>query len=167
MGLDAMVFCDCVETKRLKVPHPFPKLLCVESNGSPEIHSKNPAKIDKHDEWMALPPCQHKEMMVAGFYIGNMTLVERVYNALEAALKLPLPRCPVLLRKVFYCGTHTGDYLTLAQVRKLAVELQQLKKLDLEKTDVSSADLRLIRSVAAKLRRLTKVALEIKKPIAF
>jgi hypothetical protein len=62
----------------------------VESNGSPEIHSKNPAKIDKHDEWMALPPCQHREMMVAGFYIGNMTLVERVYNALGAALKPPL-----------------------------------------------------------------------------
>ena len=71
-------------------PPSFPKLLCVESNGSPEIHSKNPAKIDKHDEWMALPPCQHREMMVAGFYIGNMTLVERVYNALGAALKPPL-----------------------------------------------------------------------------
>lgn len=45
MGLDAVVFWDCVETKGLKVPHPFPKLLYVESNGSPEIHSKNPAKI--------------------------------------------------------------------------------------------------------------------------
>lgn len=64
MGLDAVVFCDCVETNRLKVPHPFPKLLYVESNGSPEISSKSPAKIDKHDEWMNLPPCQHEGMMV-------------------------------------------------------------------------------------------------------
>ena len=167
MGLDAVVFCDCVEKKRLKVPHPFPKLLYVESNGSPEIHSKNPAKVDKHDEWMALPPCQHQGMVAAGFYLGNMTLVERVCNALEAVLRHPLPRCPVLLKKVLYCGTHTGDHLTLTQVRRLAVELQQLKELDLEKTDVSSADLRFIRSVAAKLRRLTRVALEIKKPIAF
>jgi hypothetical protein len=167
MGLDAVVFCDCVETNRLKVPHPFPKLLFLESNGSPEIRSKNSSKVNKHDEWMALPPCQHKDMMIAGCYVGNMTLVERVYNTLEAVLKPPLPRCPVLLKKVLYCGTHTGDYLTLAQVRKLAVELQQLKQLDLEKTDVSSTDLRFIRSVAAKLRRLTKIALETKKPIAF
>jgi hypothetical protein len=36
MGLDAVVFCDCVETNRLKVPHPFPKLLYVESHGSPK-----------------------------------------------------------------------------------------------------------------------------------
>jgi hypothetical protein len=167
MGLDAVVFCDCVETNRLKVPHPFPKLLYVESNGSLEISSKSPAKIDKHDEWMNLPPCQHEGMTVAGFYIGNMTLVLRVYNALESVLRPPRPRCPVLLEKVLYSGTHTGDYLTLAQVRKLAVELQQLKELDLEKTHVSSTDLRFIRSVAAKLRRLTKVALETKKPIAF
>lgn len=45
MGLDAVVFCDCVETKRLEVPHPFPNLLCVESNGSPEITSENPMKL--------------------------------------------------------------------------------------------------------------------------
>jgi hypothetical protein len=167
MGLDAGVFCDCVETNRLKVPHPFPKLLFVESNGSPEIHSKNSAKIDKHDEWMALPPCKHSDMMVAGVYIGNATFVERVRYTLDAFLKPPLPRCPVLLRKVLYCGTHTGDYLTLAEVRRLAVELQQLNELDLENTDVSSTDLRSIRSVAAKLRRLTKIALETKKPIAF
>ena len=66
MGLDAVVFCNCVEMKRLKVPHPFPKLLYVESNGSPEIRSQNRAKVDRHDEWMALPPCRHRDMLVAG-----------------------------------------------------------------------------------------------------
>ncbi|MGA2414924.1 MAG: hypothetical protein ABSF59_10765 [Candidatus Sulfotelmatobacter sp.] len=167
MGLDAVVFCDCVEKNRLKVPHPFPKLLFVEVNGSPEIRSKTSAKINEHDEWMALPPCQHEGMMVAGAYIGNATFVERVRYSLKVLLKPPPPRCPVLLGKVLYCGTHTGDYLTLAQVRRLAAELQQLKEFDLENTEISSTKLRSIRSVATKLRRLTNIALEIKKPIAF
>lgn len=106
-------------------------------------------------------------MMIAGFYLGNATLVSDVYNALEAVLRPPLPGCPVLLNNVLYSGTHTGDYLSLAQVRELAVELQRLEELDLETTDVSSEDLKSIRSVAEKLRSLTEVALEISKPIAF
>ena len=167
MGLDAVVFCDCVETERLKIAHPFPNLLFVETNGSPEIRSTNPGKTDKHDKWMELPPCKHKGMMISGFYLGSMTLIERVHNSLKSMLKPPLPKCPVLLRKVLYCGTHTGDYLTLVQVRMLAVELQQLKELDLKKVGIPSGDARCIRSVGAKLRRLTRVALEIKKPIAF
>jgi len=167
MGLDAVVFCDCVEKNRLKVPHPFPKHLCVESNGSPGINSEEPDEIDKHDEWMALPPCEHDEMIIAGFYLGNATLVQHVHNALEALLRPPLPGCPVLLNNVLYSGTHAGDYLSLPQVRELAVELQQLEELDLETTAVSSESLRIIKSVAEKLRSLTKIALEISKPIAF
>jgi hypothetical protein len=139
----------------------------VDVNGSPEIRSRNSAKIDKHDEWMGLPPCQHEGMMVADACIGNATFVERVRYTLKVLLKPPLPRCPVLLGKVLYSGTHTGDFLTLPQVRKLAAELRQLRELDVGKIHVSSADLRAIRSVAAKLRKLTKVSLEIGKPIAF
>ena len=167
MGLDAVVFCDCVERKKLKVPHPFPGLLFVRSNGSPEIHSKNPARIDKHDMWMESPPCQHKGMMAAGSYLGNVVLVERVHQALESVLRYPLPRCPIVMTRVLQSGTHTGDYLKLRHVRSLERELQKLKQLDLRKAGVSSAELRLIRSVIAKLGRLTKVALRIKKPIAF
>ena len=44
MGLDAVVFCDCVEKNRLKSPHPYPGLLYISPNGSPEIRSRSSAK---------------------------------------------------------------------------------------------------------------------------
>lgn len=117
MGLDAVVFCDCVEKKRLKVPHPYPRLLYISPNGSPEIRSKDPEEIERHDEWMELPPCEHEAMMLGGCVLGNMSLVERVRDALGEALKPPLPRCSVLLGRVLYCGTHTRGHLTIAQYK--------------------------------------------------
>ena len=36
MGLDAVVFCDCVEKNRLKSPHPFPIFYIFPPNGSPK-----------------------------------------------------------------------------------------------------------------------------------
>jgi len=107
MGLDALVFCDCVEKKRLRIPHPYPRLLYVRSNGSPDIRSKNLAKLEKHDEWMELPPCKHDSMMVGGSCLGNIGLVDHVSSVLLAVLRPPLPTCPVLLGKVLYDGGHT------------------------------------------------------------
>jgi len=60
-------------------------------------------------------------MMMDGCFVGNITLVDQVYGALASVLKPPLPRCPVLLGKVLYDGTHTGDYLTRSQVARLAL----------------------------------------------
>jgi hypothetical protein len=168
MGLDAVIFCDCVERKRLRVPHPYPRLLYIRSNGSPEIRSKDPAKVGEHDEWMELPPCAHGSMMIDGCDLGSIGLVDQVHDALQAALKPSLPRCPVLLGKVLYDGGHTGDHLTVAQVGKLAAELQRVKNLDLKKVvGVSSNDLKLVIPVITKLDRLVKTSRRIGKPIAF
>jgi len=150
MGLDAVVFCDCVEKKRLKVPHPYPRLLYISPNDSPEIRSKDAEEIERHDEWMELPPCEHEAMMLGGCVLGNMSLVERVRDALGEAPKPPLPRCSVLLGRVLYCGTHTRDHLTIAQVQRLAKELRQLKGLDLKRLCVSPQDQRLAMSIVTK-----------------
>src|SRR5579872_4168604 len=107
MGLDAAVFCDCVETKKLKVPHPFPRLLYVLKSGQPEIRSKDAAKIAAHDAWMELPPCKHEDMMVDGCSLGNAGGVA----VIREALKPRRTTFPILLNKVFYSGTHCGDFL--------------------------------------------------------
>jgi hypothetical protein len=167
MGLDAVVFCDCVEKKRLKVPHPYPRKVFIEANGSPEIRSEDSAEIERHDQWMELPPCKHESVMMDGCEVGNVWYVNRVYDALVAVLKPPLPRCPVLLGKVLYDGTHTGDHLTRGQVQKLASELQQLKKVDLKRAGLAEDDRKAVKDVIAKLTRLTKTAQRIDKPIAF
>ena len=71
MGLDAVVFCNCVETEKLRVPHPFPLLLHILKDGRPEIRSKDTAKITAHEAWMALPPCKHNDLIADGCSLGN------------------------------------------------------------------------------------------------
>jgi hypothetical protein len=100
MGLDAVVFCDCVEKGCLRVPHPYPRLLYIANNGSPEIRSKDPVKVDEHDKWMNLPPCEHEGMMLPGSYGSNMNHISYLYRILSAMSRKHGPACPVLLGKV-------------------------------------------------------------------
>ena len=86
MGLDATVFCDCVERGRLTVPHPYPGLLYIASNGSPEIRTKDPAKVEKHDQWIDLPPCKHEQMRVDGCDLGNAWFITDLYGILSSGL---------------------------------------------------------------------------------
>lgn len=167
MGLDAVIFCNCVETNKLKIPHPFPRLLRIAKNGSPEIRSKDTAKIEKHDAWMELPPCKHEGMMVDGDSLGNAGGVGVIYEALSSAQKPLRAQFSVLLNKVFYSGTHCGDFLTLAQVRKLDVELKQLRKLKLTDLGIAKSDVKWVAEIISGLARLVKVAQRVGKPISF
>ncbi len=167
MGLDAVVFCDCVETEKLKVPHPFPYLLHISRNGSPDIRSKDAAKIAAHDAWVTLPPCKHGEMMVDGCSLGNASGVGVIYDVLSRAQKSFRIPLPILLNKVFYSGTHCGDFLTLAQVGKLDVELKRPRQLKLTELGIATNDAKWIADTVASLVRLVKVAQKVGKPIAF
>lgn len=166
MGLDASVFCDCVEKNRLKKPHPYPKQLYISRNGSPEIRSVDSVKIDKHDAWMQLPPCKHADMNAGSSHLGNMEYIHGVRDAL-ASVSSQLPTCPILLDKVLFSGTHTGDILSVRQVRRLAQELERMKSVDLRLAGIPKEQLKSLRSVISELSRLAKTALELKKPIAF
>ena len=75
MGLEAVVFCDCLERGKLKSPHPFPELVYVAPNGAPEIHSKNDREIEQHDDWME-SACRHESMMIDGCRLGSAGGIE-------------------------------------------------------------------------------------------
>ena len=166
MGLEAWVSCDCVEKNRLKKPHRYPNQLHIGKNGSPEIRSVDPVMLDEHDAWMQLPPCRHDEMTVESSYLGNMGFVAGVRNTLASFSSL-LPACPILLGKVLYSGTHTGDFLTVKQVESLAKELEQLKSVNLRRAGIPIDQHKPLRSITAELTRLAKTALKLRKPIAF
>jgi len=166
MGLDAAVFCDCVEKGCLTVPHPYPRLLYIASNGSPEIRSKDPIKIDEHDKWMNLPPCEHEDMMLDGCELGNAGSIAHLYKILSGALTKPKQTHSVLLRKVLYDGTHCGDHLTIMDVRRLESELDRLEKME-PWTALLREDAKQLASATGMLRRLVKTALAVNKPIAF
>jgi len=166
MGLEAWVYCDCVEKKRLSKPHPYPKQLFIGRNGSPEIRSVDPVKIERHDAWLQLPPCRHDEMTAESSYLGNMGFIGGVQKTLASFSSL-LPACPILLGKVLYNGTHTGDFLNIEHVESLARELEQLRSVNLQRARIPIEQQEPLRSVTAELTRLSKAALKLRKPIAF
>jgi hypothetical protein len=167
MGLDAVVFCNCVETEKLKVPHPFPRLLHIKNDGRPAIRTNDAAKLAAHDAWMTLPPCKHGDMMVDGCSLGNASGVGVIYDALSRAQKSFRIPLPILLNNVLYSGTHCGDFLTLAQVRNLNVELKRLRRLKLTELGIATNDAKWIEETITNLARLVKVAQKVGKPIAF
>jgi hypothetical protein len=166
MGLDAVVFCDCVEKGCLTIPHPYPRLLYIAGNGSPEIRSKDPVRIDEHDQWMNLPPCEHEDMMLDGCELGNAGYIAHLYKILSGVLTKHNQTCPILLGKVLYDGTHCGDHLTIRDVRRLSSELDRLETME-PWTALLREDARQIAGVTEMLRRLVKTALAVNKPIAF
>lgn len=166
MGLDAVVFCDCVEKDRLKNPHPFPRLLYIATNGSPEIRSDDPAKVELHDAWTHRA-CAHEDMMIVGEFLGNAWSIGFLRETLQAAVRAPMREFPVLWNKVIYSGTHCGDYLTRTSVLRLAGELQRVHKIDFEELCVKKRDLEFIQEFQSKITRIVKMAIKINKPVAF
>jgi len=167
MGLDAVVFCNCVEEEKLKVPHPFPTLLKISKDGRPYIRSRDIRKIEAHDTWMALPPCGHDDMMVDGCSLGNAGGVDVIFAVILKAQTISRRKLPILLNRVFYSGTHCGDFLTVEQLKKLDLELKVLRGLKSGDLGIAGSDAKWMKEVFDGLASLVRVALRISKPIVF
>jgi len=166
MGLDACVYCDCVEKGRFKTPHPFPRLLYIAADGRPEIRSKDPAKLQQHDEWSEGSPCKHG-LELYSCRLGSSGGIDTIYHLVQGLSAAPHKAYPVLWKKVIYCGSHTGDCLKIPDVIRLRNEISQLRKIDFRKANVSPEDLRYVREFIANQTTLVTVSLRVKKPIAF
>ena len=166
MGLDVAVYCDCVERKRLLKAHPHPRQLYIARNGSPETRTKSATKIEAHDAWMEQSPCRHTEMTAAHCHLGSIGRIAEVREILRA-LPPSLPNLPVLLGKVLYSGSHTGDFLTAKQVANLRSELAHLEGFDFGATRIARSKIKDLLSICSDLARVSKTAAELGKPIAF
>ncbi len=166
MGLDAVVFCDCVEKNRLKSPHPFPDLLYISPNGSPEIRSRSSAKHEQHDEWMQ-HACRHEDMMLDGDQLGSMGGIEFIRESLAQAVPRPDRHFPVLWSKVIYDGAHCGDHLKLGDVVRLRDELRRLRKVDFSGLSLKSENASYLKQFQSILTAIVRTALRVQKPIAF
>ena len=116
---------------------------------------------------MNLPPCKHEQMMLGGCQLGNIWFIPHMRRILSGVLRKRGQACPVLLGKVLYGGTHTGDYLSVKDVGRLSDELDRLKGPQLSEAGLSGEDARQIALAIRELRRLVKTALTVNKPIAF
>ena len=112
MSLDAYVRCRCIQEGRAK-PHPNPELLIVDPLEGPQLREEaTDDQWEAHDEWLA-DACEHQGFAAEEF-IGNVWLVEKIRNCLQKLQDVSRRTFPMLLDKVIYDGTHTGDLMGIA-----------------------------------------------------
>jgi hypothetical protein len=122
MALDAFVRCTCIREGKAK-PHPFPDRLTFDEAGEPTL-TGDPSDDDweAHDQWLA-DSCEHEGYLLSMF-LGNITRVGNLRSFLRHLQGTPGPRFPMLLTKVLYDGTHTGDWISSEHSKKLLKEVE-------------------------------------------
>jgi hypothetical protein len=77
---------------------------------------------EAHDQWLT-DSCEHGGYLLSMF-LGNITRVGNLRSFLRALQGKPGPRFPILLEKVIYDGTHTGDSIPLNESPALLKEVE-------------------------------------------
>jgi hypothetical protein len=109
MSLDAFVRCTCIRDGNAKA-HPLPERLTFDEAGDPML-TGDPTddEWEVHDLWLS-ESCEHEGYLLSMF-LGNITRVGNLRSFLRGLQGNPGPKFPVLLEKVLYNGTHTGDWI--------------------------------------------------------
>ena len=124
MGLSAWVHCNCVKEGKAP-PHPFPELLAFDETGEPTLKGDGNINLKlwlKHDKWYR-NSCPHSGYLVEK-RPGNMAAVAYVRGFLEDNSPNTFP---LLLERVVYSGTHTGDWIAASEVPQLLTETRRMQ----------------------------------------
>lgn len=122
MSLDGYVRCSCIREGKAKKLHPFPDRFMWDESSAPSL-SGDPTdeEWEAHDKWVQ-KACEHQGFLISEF-LGNITRVKNVRDFLKGLQGEPGPKFPILLKKVVYDGTHTGDWLPAKQTPALRKEV--------------------------------------------
>jgi hypothetical protein len=130
MGLDASVRCNCIKEGKA-LPHPFPELLAFDELEEPTLKSARDADLSlwvKHDDWYR-DSCPHSGYLVKK-RVGNMGSAAYVRAYVREFLEGNSPNnFPLLLERVIYSGTHSGDWIAASDVPELLTETRRLRGL--------------------------------------
>lgn len=154
MGLSATVHCDCFERGLLRTPPPAGARPSVEADGSLVCNSDEFAVQLAFDAWLHNAACAHEDGRLRHEDLGNLSRVATVRQRLAREPQ----RYPLLLSRVVYDGSHTGDWIAREHLPDLAAELASLP---IDDDDGDLADFQ--RSMQA----LCAAALRTDKPIVF
>jgi hypothetical protein len=158
MSLDAYVRCTCIRDGRAK-PHPFPERLTVDEAGTPSL-SGDPSDDDweTHDRWFA-ESCEHGGYLLS-LPLGNISRIAHLRTFLCGLEGKPGPRFPLLLEKVIYNGTHTGDWLPRDESPALLKEVDTV----LHSRDILGSS---EKEFFENLKQLCEASIETGNPILF
>jgi hypothetical protein len=121
MSLDAFGRCTWIREGKAK-PHPLPDRLTFDESGEPMLTGdSSEEEWEAHDQWMG-ESCEHEGCQLSMF-LGNITRVGNSRSFLRGLQGSPGPRFPILLEKVLYDGTHTGDWISSKDAAKLLKEV--------------------------------------------
>ena len=123
MSLNACVYCDCLEKGRLKKSLPRDLTIEVGGDGRPAV-IKNRDRVQSSDPFWEELACEHAGHVLISHVLGDIGLL----STLRTELKREPGEFPVLLGKVVYDGTHTGDWLNLDDIGSLKAELEKLSR---------------------------------------
>jgi hypothetical protein len=158
MSLDAFVRCTCIRDGRAK-PHPFPKRLTWDESGSPSLTGDpSDEEWEEHDRWVQ-GSCEH-EGYLAAESLGNITRAQHLRGFLRGLQGKPGPRFPVLLNKVVYDGTHTGDWIPTEESPALLREVEIV----LASSDILTAG---EKEFFDSMKRLCEASIATRNPIMF
>ena len=111
MSLDAYVRCNCIREGKVSKPHPLPGRLVWDKLNEPLLSGEpNEDELESHHQWVQ-EACEHEGYLVSEF-LGNITRIQNVREFVRGLQGTPGPRFPILLKKVVYDGTHTGDWIS-------------------------------------------------------
>ena len=165
MGLDACVYCDCVEKGRLKVPPPHAESLYIEPDGSPELNSDDIALGIEFDVWRNSNPCCHEQLCLLHYRLGNMSGIDRIRRIVQHISAQPEQDFFLLWTRVIYSSIHAGDFLTAEEAVSLGAELQRLRSVDVGPYAGKYGDY--FGQFLAMLEELVEVSRLVGKPISF
>jgi hypothetical protein len=121
MSLDAFVRCNCVRDGKAK-PHPFADRLTFDKREKPSLSGDvSEEDWETHDRRLS-ESCDHQGFMV-GESLGKSTPAKHLRDFLGGLQGDPTPRFPILLKKVVYDGTHTGDWIGSKEAAQLLPEV--------------------------------------------
>ena len=158
MGLDAVVYCDCFETHRLRVQPPGAWNVSIDDDGS-----RYPANDEAHedlafDKWNNTA-CDHPDGIAVGCYLGNSAGVGLIHRLLA---RHP-DRFARLLDQVVYSGSHCGDHVEVDDLQAMADELTRLDAVRTDDEETQAC----VRQFQRDFQHLVNVAQTLRKPIAF
>ena len=159
MGLDAVVYCDCFETGKLKEIPLFFDEIFVTADGSLDCKSEDMETILEFDQWCLDRACNHENGVKIHHYIGNIALVSLLHREISREEN----KFDLILNKILYSGTHAGDYLEIKVVRQIQRELLHLSELVC--SDKRSQDF--VNYFCQQLNELVNESLKVNKPISF
>jgi len=159
MSLDAYVRCSCIRDGKARKPHPFPDRFTWDESNAPSLTGDpDQAEWDAHDKWVQRA-CEHEGYLVSEF-LGNITRIRNVREFVRGLQGNLGPKFPILLKKVVYDGTHTGDWVPAKETPELLKEVN----LVLQSSDILTQG---EQEFFAAMKRLCEASLATGNPIGF